>query len=77
MVKSTLIPLKPILCSPGGKGFNITHRPSDTACVGPGDIPKTLFSGNVTLNDGDCIRNLSRFSIAVPFIVTRANVVWS
>src|SRR5215204_3820884 len=77
VVKSTLVPLKPILCSPGGKGFNIIHMPSDTACVWPGDIPKMLFSGNVKLNSGDCIRNLSRFSIAVPFIVTCAYVVWS
>ena len=76
-VKSTLLPLKPTLCSPGGKGFNIIHKPSDTACVKPGDIPKTLFSGNGTLNGGDCIRNPSRFSITVPFIVTCAEVVWS
>jgi hypothetical protein len=48
VVKSTLIPLKPILCSPVGRGFNIIQMPSDTACVWPGDIPKTLFSGNVT-----------------------------
>lgn len=66
VVKSTLLPLKPILCSPTGRGFNIIQMPSDTACEGPGDTPKTLFSGIVTktlfsgivtLNGGDCIRS--------------------
>jgi hypothetical protein len=63
VVKSTNDPPAWIVWLPGDNGCKKTQYPSDIAGLVCGFNPSALFSGNVTVNTGDC--NMKMLSVKI------------